>query len=105
MAEHFFKTVYFPREKCVARKSARITVSFPCEIPEFKRGPQFRAFVSGLTSRQFRMALGDPLLEDAESAAAKQMRSFSNHCLKILIEKFAIHDCADSENLALGNQL
>ncbi len=92
MAEHFFKTVYFPKEKCRVRKSARVTLSFPCDIPDSKRSTQFRTYVSGLTSRQFRMALGDPFLEDAESVAEKQTRSLSNYCFTVLLENFTTHN-------------
>ena len=88
MAEHFFKTVYFPRERSRSNKSVRVTLSFPCQVLDFDRSEQFRNYISTLTSRQFRLALGDPYLEDAEDAAEKQMRSFSNHCLIVLLEDF-----------------
>jgi DNA modification methylase len=51
------------------------------------------------------MALGDPLLEDAESAAEKQMRSFSNHCFKILLENFTTQDDPGRAPFVFENQM
>ena len=43
--------------------------------------------ILSLDSRDFRLILGDPFLEDLEQSAALEGRSFSNTCLQIFLEK------------------
>ena len=84
MAEYIFKTVYFPRERVRAGSSARITISVPVS-----RGYTFLRFVGQISSREFRMAIGDPFLEDLEAAAHEEGRSVSNVCCRRLAERLS----------------
>src|SRR5689334_21152502 len=78
--EYIFKTVYFPGERVRKGSSARVTVSIPIN---HGASPEFLEFVAQLSSRDFRLAIGDPILEDLEAQAEKEGRSFSNICVRI----------------------
>jgi DNA modification methylase len=84
---HCFKTVYFPRERTRAKSSARVTLSLPTEA-EKKGGNGFGAFLRGMSSRDIRLSLGDPVLEDLETQAAQEGRSLSNLCARLLLRHF-----------------
>lgn len=86
MAEYLFKTVYFPRERVRNGSSARVTVSIPTN---HGTQPDFVAFASQLSSRDFRLAIGDPFVEDLETQAQQDGRSFSNVCMRLLSEYYA----------------
>lgn len=85
MAEYLFKTVYFPRERVRNGPSARVTVSIPTN---HGAPPEFVTFVSQLSSRSFRLAIGDPFVEDVEVQAQQEGRSFSNVCVRLLSEYY-----------------
>ena len=86
MAEYLFKTVYFPRERVRNGSSARVTVSIPTNHGAL---PEFVSFASQLSSRDFRLAIGDPFVEDIEALAQQDGRSFSNVCMRQLSEYYA----------------
>lgn len=86
VAEYIFKTIYFPRERVRGGSSARITISIPTN---HGTQPEFVAFVSQLSSRDFRLAIGNPYVEDLETQAQREGRSFSNLCMRLLFENFS----------------
>ena len=86
MGEYLFKTVYFPRERVRNGPSARVTVSIPTN---HGTPPEFVAFASQLSSRDFRLAIGDPFVEDVEAQAQQEGRSFSNVCMRLLSDYYA----------------
>lgn len=88
IVEHLFKTVYFPRERVRTGTSARVTVSLPAapRLPEIDEN--FIRYAQGLSSRDFRLALGDPDLEALEELAHQEGRSLSNICLRLLIKHY-----------------
>jgi hypothetical protein len=69
MGEYVFKTVYFPSERVRSGSSARVIVSIPTN---HGTAPEFIAFVGQLSSRDFRLAIGDPFVEDLEVQAQKE---------------------------------
>jgi DNA modification methylase len=85
MTEYIFKTVYFPRERVRNSSSARITVSVPANdgLPN-----EFISFFNGVSSREFRLALGDPFVEDVEQQAQEERRSVSSICVRKLLHYF-----------------
>src|SRR4051794_14657120 len=85
MTEHVFKTVYFPRERVRNGSSARVTVSVPVRdgLPE-----EFVSFFHKVSSREFRLALGDPFVEDIEKQAHDERRSVSGICVGKLLDYF-----------------
>lgn len=85
MGEYLFKTVYFPRERVRNGASARVTVSIPMN---HGAPPEFVAFANQLSSRDFRLAIGDPFVEDIEVQAQQDGRSFSNICVRLLSEYY-----------------
>jgi hypothetical protein len=91
---HWFKTVYFPRERTRAGKSVRVTLS----LPTTGNGthPGFVSFLKTLSSRELRLTLGDPILEDLEERAGNEGRSLSNFCVRLLAQRFG--DSAGPEN-------
>jgi len=88
MAQHIFKTVYFPRERVRAGKSTRVSISLPATPGKGAVTEAFLSYVSDLSSRPFRLAIGDPVLEILEDEAIKQGRSLSNLCLNLLLEHY-----------------
>ena len=86
MGEYLFKTVYFPRDRVRNGSSARVTVSIPTNhgMP-----PEFVGFASQLSSRDFRLALGDPFVEDLEAQAQQEGRSFSNVCMRLISDYYS----------------
>ena len=87
MSEYIFKTVYFPKESVRGGKSTRINVSLPA-LPRDGITEGFITYLKALNSRNFRMALGNPTLEDLEERANQENRSFSNLCVSILKTSF-----------------
>ncbi len=87
MSEYIFKSVYFPKESVRIGKSVRINVSLPA-TPRNGFSDEFVTYLKTLNSRTFRMALGDPILEDLENKAKAENRSFSNLCVSILKSSF-----------------
>jgi hypothetical protein len=80
---HRFKTIYFPGDRVMSGEATRVTVSLPgVDGPQDQRG--FANFASSLSSYDFRVALGDPVLEDLEEMARQEDRSLSNTCVRIL---------------------
>jgi hypothetical protein len=51
--------------------------------------PQFLNFVTQLSSRQFRSAIGNPFVEDLEERAQKEGRSLSNICVRLLSDYYS----------------
>ncbi len=84
--ECLFKTVYFPKDRVRSGSSARVTISIPTN---HGATPEFLNFVSRLSSRDFRLALGDSFVEDIEVRAVKEGRSLSNMCTRLLSEHYA----------------
>lgn len=102
MAEYLFKTIYFPRERVRSGSSARITVSIPTN---HGTQPAFAAFASELSSRDFRLAIGDPYVEDLETQAQQEGRSFSNVCTRLLFEYYSSRiDTAAVPSISLLNR-
>jgi DNA modification methylase len=87
MSEYLFKTVYFPKERVRIGKSVRTNISFPAR-PREGASSEFITYIKALTSREFRMALGDPILEDLELKATQENRSLSNLCISALKASF-----------------
>jgi hypothetical protein len=82
-----FKTVYFPRERTRSGSSARVTISLPVGGGVAGLSGDVLKHILSLDSRDFRLILGDPFLEDLEQSAALEGRSFSNTCLQIFLQK------------------
>ena len=78
-SEYVFKTVYFPVDRVRSGVSARVTVSLPSN---YGTSPEFLAFVRQLSSREFRLAIGNPFVEDIETQAQQESTSFSNVCFE-----------------------
>lgn len=79
MIDNRFKTVYFPREKTRSGKSARVSIYIfegSCKIPS--------EYLKSLSSREFRLMMGDPFLEDIEIQAQSEGISFSDACLRLI---------------------
>ena len=91
MPDQVFKTIYFPRERTRRGKSARVTISIPTESSDPKFTKQFLAYIQSLSSRDFRLAIQDPFLEDLERQAATGDISFSDTCLHGLLQHY--HNC------------
>lgn len=96
MAEYVFKTIYFARDRVRAGRSARITISLPAKPTDSGLDAGLISYLKGLSSRDFRLALGDPYLEDLEGQAARQGRSLSNVCARIFLDRMAPGDVATS---------
>jgi DNA modification methylase len=98
---HTFKTVYFPGDRVRSRQATRVTLSLPSEDGP-RDPPGFTAYAAGLSSREFRLAIGDPILEDLELLAEQEDRSLSNACLHLLRQRFtsvaAAHATRPSES-------
>lgn len=84
--EYVFKTVYFPRDRVRSGSAARVTVSMPTHNG---LAPEFLVFASQLSSRNFRLVIGNPFVEDLEARAQNEGRSLSNICLKLLLEYYS----------------
>lgn len=105
---HRFKTIYFPSDRVRSGEATRVTVSLPgVDGPQDQ--PGFATFASSLSSYDFRVALGDPVLEDLEHMARQEDRSLSNTCVRILRDVHAPGappsgpaSGADAEQLRLG---
>lgn len=91
MPEQVFKRIYFPRERTRRGKSARVTVSIPTESSNSKFTKHFLVYTQSLSSRDFRLAIQDPFLEDLEKQAATEGMSFSDTCLHQLLQHY--HNC------------
>jgi DNA modification methylase len=87
MSEYLFKTVYFPKERVRIGKSVRMNISLPAR-PREGASMEFITHIKALNSREFRMALGNPILEDLELKATEENRSLSNLCVSILKASF-----------------
>ncbi len=87
MPEYIFKTIYFPKERVRIGKSARVNISLPAK-PRDGITKEFITYLRGLNSRDFRLALGDPIVEDLEAKAHEESRSLSNICVSILKKGF-----------------
>lgn len=105
MPDHIFKTIYFPRERTRRGRSARVTISIPKESNDPKFTKQFLAYIQSLSSRDFRLAMQDPFLEDLERQAIAQNISFSDTCLYELLQHY--HNCVglDINSLQTNIQL
>jgi DNA modification methylase len=79
-----FKTIYFPEDRTKSGKTARMTISLPAANERLGVTKEFVSFVRRLSSRELRIAIGNPMLEDLEKAAASDGRTTSNLCLKLL---------------------
>jgi DNA modification methylase len=99
MAEYIFKTVYFPRDRVKSGSSARVSVSIPTNDGTT---PEFLAFVNQLSSHDFRLAIGNPQVEDVEVQAQKEGRSFSNVCVRLLSEYYSNRLASGSATRSLG---
>ena len=97
MPDYNFKTIYFPKERVRVETSARISISLPKQ-PKDNISAAMIAHISKLDSREFRLALGDPFLEDLEKKAVFENRSLSNVCLSILKDRF--EDSASDKNIS-----
>jgi hypothetical protein len=87
MSRCVFKTIYFPRERTRAGTSARVTISLPLGINHTGLPPDTLKHIMSLDSRQFRLMIGDPYLEDLEQLASAEGRSFSNTCLLMFLQR------------------
>ncbi len=85
MDERIFKTIYFPRDRVYAGSSARVTISIPSVETDDRLSPQFVNHLRSVSSRELRLALGDPFLEDLEKLAVERDKSLSDVCLDILV--------------------
>ncbi len=85
---YIFKTLYFPVDRVRAGASVRVSISVPNGASPRWPSP-FLAYVRSLPSRDLRLAIGDPFLEDLEKLAETEGRSFSNTCLRLLARRFA----------------
>jgi DNA modification methylase len=94
VGECVFKTIYFPGERVRNGSSARVTLSIP---RNHGASPEFLAFATQLSSRDFRLAIGDPFIEDLEAQAQQERRSFSDVCVNLLWAHY-------STRLAVGGQ-
>lgn len=84
-----FKTIYFPRERCRSGKSARVTISLPAKPNGNSITEQFIAYARSMSSRDFRLALDDPFLEDLEEQASIKAKSLSDTCLSLLLQHYS----------------
>ncbi len=100
MSQHIFKTVYFPRERVRSGSSARVSLSFPTATGKNSVTKEFLTYVQGLSSKEFRLAIGDPFLEDLEHKAQEETRSVSNVCFHVLLKRFndVIESSPDASN-------
>lgn len=85
---HVFKTIYFPQSRVRSGRATRITVSLTI-ADEGSASDGLASFVAALSSRDFRRAIGDPILEDLEALAEREDRTLSNICLRLLKTAFA----------------
>jgi len=88
MPEYLIKTIYFPKDRVKTGKAARVNVSLPARPNNAGISEEFISYLNGLDSRSFRLALGDPLLEELEDRAHEQDRSLSNISVSILKQRF-----------------
>lgn len=83
-AAYVFKTIYFPRERVRSGSSARVSIS----IPTSSTSESLTSYLANLSSREFRIALGDPYVDDLEAKAQAEGRSLSNVVLRLLETHF-----------------
>lgn len=88
MSEKLFKTIYFPRERTRNEKSTRVTINIPIKSSNPNFSKQFLAYTQSLSSRDFRLAIEDPFLEDLEKEAVSKGISFSDTCLHRLLQHY-----------------
>jgi hypothetical protein len=77
LAEHSFKTIYFPGCRTLTRKPTRVTISIPLHAEGLQLDQGSLDSIRMLTGREIRAALGNPVLEDLESSARKDGRSLT----------------------------
>src|ERR1017187_5877765 len=87
MPKCHFKTIYFPRERTRKGVSARVTISLPTGAGTSELSDDVLKHLLSLDSRDFRLTLGDPYLEDLEQTATTDGRSFSNTCLHLFLQR------------------
>ncbi|MCP2264639.1 hypothetical protein ACFQHV_15830 [Promicromonospora thailandica] len=85
--DYIFKTIYFPRDRVRSGQATRVTVSLPT-VDGPADPPGFVDYLASLGSAELREALGDRTLEDLEQMAAREDRSFSNECVRLIRESF-----------------
>src|SRR2546427_8451966 len=75
-----FKAIYFPPDRTLSGKPARVTIS----LPALASNEVAVRMIRRLSSRELRQVLGDPVLEDLRNRARIEGRSLSNLCLQLL---------------------
>lgn len=87
MPKCHFKTIYFPRERTRSGSSARVTISLPVGCGPAGLSEDVLKHILSMNSREFRLTLGDPFLEDLEQSSTREGRSFSNTCLQLFSQR------------------
>ena len=100
-----FKTLYFPRERTHAGKAIRVTISLPGDADDASLSKRFLSYARALHSREFRLAIGDPYLEELENCATEERRSFSNFCLRLLMRHYREQRPRDGPGTNIAHQL
>jgi DNA modification methylase len=88
MSECIFKSIYFPKDRTRASKSVRVTISIPTKLNQDGFPETFLTYAQSLSSRNFRLALGDPFLEDLEQQAEIERKSLSDICINLLLQHY-----------------
>lgn len=100
MVNSNFKMVYFPREKTRSSKSVRVSIYIPEDYLEIPSN-----YLKALSSREFRLMMGDPILEDLETQSQSEGISFSNTCLKLIKKSYETLAFTPSKHVEVNKQL
>lgn len=100
MVNNNFKAIYFPREKTRSGKSVRVSVYLSKSSHEIPLN-----YVKSLSSRDFRLAMGNPFLEDLEAQAQLKGTSFSDVCLTLIKQFYKAETAIQNKNGNTDEQL
>jgi SAM-dependent methyltransferase len=95
-----FKSIYFPADRTQQGRPVRKTVNLVCDGDD-----DFRAWLSNLSSRDIRLAMGDQTPEELESQATLDGRSLSNaftRALRLYFDSIAQKHDDDHEQLSFA---
>lgn len=81
--KHRTKTLYFPRERSRSGEPIRVTLRFDSDHDCPKPLDGLAAYLQSLSSRELRLAIGDPYIEDLQQMARKQRAELGQVCLEL----------------------
>jgi DNA modification methylase len=105
MSKYIYKTIYFPKNRVKSKTATRINISLPSKN-KGSYPSEFINYIESISSKNFRLAIQDPFLEDLEKLAEDDNRSLSNTCLTLLLSSFdnqaIFNNSSDSKRKGVG---